>query len=389
MNRRAFLPLLAAAPGITAPSRAQVGTTVDDLEVFRVKVNARGDWIIARLRTTHRLYGIGDASHSGDDSTTLKLLREYFQRIRGNSPFQIEPFRRLMMDDVLRSGRAGVVAFSALEQALYDLQARALGVPAYTLFGGMIHEQIRHYANINRATVNRTPEGFVEQAVLAVKAGFTAVKMAPFDGMPRDDAAKAAAHTEFGIECIAQVRKAVGPNVFLLVDAHSNFDIDDGLELAAKLEPFHLGWLEEVTRSLEGLAEINSAARMPTAGGEWIYGVKGFLPYITARAVDIVMPDVKNCGGMLELKKIAAMAEGAGLTVAPHGPASPVGNFAAAHVCATLPNFTLLEMAFNEVPWRANLINPPEVYQNGSLDLSDGPGLGVRLNEGIAFKHAV
>ena len=99
---------------------------------------------------------------------------------------------------------------------------------------------------------------------------------------------------------------------------------------------------------------------MPTAGGESIYGVEGIYPYIKAEAVDIVMPDVKVCGGLLEVKKIAALAEGAGLLVSPHGPASPVGNAAAAQVSATIPSFNILELAYGEVPWRADVIDPPE-----------------------------
>ena len=252
----------------------------------------------------------------------------------------------------------------------------------------MIHERIPHYANINRGTVSRTPEGFLQQAELAVKAGFETIKMGPFDGMPRGNSEKAEAHTKVGIECVAAVRKAIGPKYRLLVDPQSDFDIPKGLELAKALEQFQLGWLEEVTSSIEGLAEINKAAKMPTAGGESIWGVRGFFPYIAGKAVDIVMPDVKYCGGMLEMKKIASMAEGAGLFCAPHGPASPVGNVSAAHVCAGMRNFLVLELGFNEAPWRAELVDPPEVFKGGSLATPESPGLGIRLNDAMVRKHA-
>ncbi len=123
---------------------------------------------------------------------------------------------------------------------------------------------------------------------------------------------------------------------------------------------------------------------MPTSGGESIHGVAGFFPYVKAEAVDVVMPDVKVCGGMLELKKIAALAEGAGLITSPHGPASPIGNLSAAHVIATIPNFNILEFSFGEVPWRAELIDPPEQVTNSALTLSTRPGLGIQLNEKTA-----
>ena len=135
---------------------------------------------------------------------------------------------------------------------------------------------------------------------------------------------------------------------------------------------------------------INREAKMPTAGGETIYGVRGFYPYIAARAVGIVMPDVKYCGGVFELKKIAALAEGAGLSVAPHGPASPVGNVVAAHVCATLPNFHILEFSYGEAPWRAEVIDPPEDFlKGGYLALTDRPGYGIELNEKVLAAHKV
>src|SRR5215831_5417816 len=118
---------------------------------------------------------------------------------------------------------------------------------------------------------------------------------------------------------------------------------------------------------------------MATAGGESLYGAKAFFPYITAGSVDILMPDVKYSGGMLELKKVGSLCEAAGLKVSPHGPASPVGNAAAAQVCATMPNFLILEFSYGEVPWRAELIEPPEDATRGHLQVTTRPGLGIRL----------
>jgi len=227
----------------------------------------------------------------------------------------------------------------------------------------------------------------------AVQSGFDAVKLAPFDEMPRDlsDHARIEEFTRQGIACASAVRSAIGPKADLLIDVHSHLDVERGLDLARRLEPLHLFWLEEVTPAtpVENLARINREAPMPTAGGESIRGVKNFYPYIQAGAVDVVMPDVKVCGGMWEMKKIAAMAEGAGLLVSPHGPASPVGNVAAAHVSATLPNFHILEFSFGEVPWRAELIDPPEQLSAGVLPLAERPGFGIDINEKTARKYAV
>jgi galactonate dehydratase len=173
----------------------------------------------------------------------------------------------------------------------------------------------------------------------------------------------------------------------LLIDAHSHFDLTRGMDLLRRLEPLNLFWLEEVTRPVADLAAINEAAPMPTAGGESLFGLQENLDYIRAGAVDILMPDVKYCGGMLELKKVAAMAEGAGMPVSPHGPASPVGNVAAAHVCVGLPNFQILEFSHGETDWRAELIDPPETLAKGMLTVSERPGFGIRMNEKTAARH--
>ena len=320
-------------------------------------------------------------------------LRQFFERMKGRSIYDVEYLRSIGMPEAERNKLPAAVAMSALEQCLWDIRGKVLGVPAYDLFGGRIQQRIRMYANINRSTDPRTPDDFAEMAGRAVAAGFDAVKLAPFDEMPRDlsHAAVIEEFTQRGIACAEAVRKKIGPKVDLLIDAHSHFDLKRGLDLARRLEPLNLFWLEEVTPAVpvENLAAINRGAKMPTAGGELILGVKGFYPYIKAEAVDIVMPDVKFCGGMLELKKIAAMAEGAGLLTAPHGPASPVGNVAAAHVCATMPNFHMLEFSYGEVPWRAELIEPPERIVESALPLTDAPGFGIELNEKTAAKYAV
>jgi galactonate dehydratase len=318
--------------------------------------------------------------------------------LRGKSIFDVAWFRRASAP--VRVGNGGYfgrtpsgVAASAIEQCLWDLQGQALGLPAWQLFGGRIRDRLRLYANINRSTEDRTPAGFAANARRAVAAGFDAIKLAPFDDMPAkvSDRAQLDHFMQLGIDCAQAVRDAIGPQRDVLVDVHSHFNRQDGLALAGRFDPLKLYWLEEVCppEPLEDLAAINRAATMPTAGGEGIHGVKGFYPYIKAEAVDIVMPDVKVAGGMLELKMIAALAEGAGLMCSPHGPASPIGNAAAGHVMASVPNFEIFEFSFGEVPWRSELVDPPERVENGALILPDRPGLGYTINEKLAAKYAV
>jgi galactonate dehydratase len=375
-------------------SVAQKGNTkltVDSLEVFHVKVNHRGNWTIARLKTAGGITGLGDASQSSKDDQTIAYLKQFSELLRGRSIFDIEWFRGATDPVVLQHGAPAAVAASSLEQALWDIRGKVFGVPCYEFFGGRIQERIRLYANINRSTTDRTPEGFARMAEKAAAASFDAVKLAPFDEMPHSltDQVRIEEYSRSGISCAQAVRQVIGDRRDLLIDVHSRFDLTNGLELARRFEPLHLFWLEEVTQSDADLPAINTAAKMPTAGGESYHGVAGFYPYIKAESVDIIMPDVKVCGGMLELKKIAAIAEGAGFLTAPHGPASPVGDVSAAHVVATVPNFNILEFSYGEVPWRAELISPPEEVSNGALALSNRPGLGITLNEKTAAQYAV
>ena len=388
--------LLQSLPILPAAAFAQQGSvskiTITGLEIFRIKVNRRGDWVIPRLQTSAGVTGMGDASQSSDDKRMLEFLSQFFSAIKGQSIYAVERLRGIGMPEAQRSGLPAAVAMSALEQCLWDILGKVHGVPVYDLLGGRIQPRIRLYANINRSTDPRTPDGFAAMASRAVGAGFDAIKLAPFDEMPRNlsDGNAIETFAARGVECARAVRQAIGRDRDLLIDVHSHFDVARGRELMERMEPLNLFWIEEVTpaKPVENLAAIRRTGKIRTAGGEVILGVKGFYPYIRGEAVDVIMPDPKFCGGLLEMKKIAAMAEGAGLLVSPHGPASPVGTMAAAHVCATVPNFLILEFSYGEVPWRAELIDPPEQIADRGLPLSTRPGLGITLNERTARKYA-
>ena len=388
MRRRQFFSCAASAS--LAPLPRLWGApkiTITELEIFRVPVNRRGAWLLPRVLTSAGISGIGDASH-GHDERTVPLLRQFFELVRGRGIDSVEFLRQQAEPVAIREGVTGGVALSGIEQCLWDIAGKAYGVPVYSLLGGKLRDSVRNYANINRSTDPRTPAGFASMAERAIAAGFDAVKLAPFDEMPRNpDDATAEEYTRRGIECAAAVRKQIGPGNDLLIDAHSHFTVDRGLDLARRLEPLKLFWLEEVTPGIEGLAKINSEAKMQTAGGEQRFGVRDFYPYVRGGAVDIIMPDVKACGGMLALKEIAAFAQAAGIPVSPHGPASPVGNVSAAQVCVTMPNFLILEHSYGEVPWRAELIDPPEkIERGGRMQVSSAAGLGIAINEKLVRK---
>ncbi len=394
MRRRDLVRWIGAAPLLAAAgaSRADHKVRITGLEVlFFPEANLRGGWLVTRVRTSAGRTGLGDASHSYKDAVTASAIRRLFSSMEGRTVFEVERLRQLARPEIARLGRPAVIALSALEQCMWDLQGQLLGVPTYELFGGNLNARLRNYANVNKASADRTPDSFARLAEIAIGDGLRAVKLAPFDEIQiRMEPAAIDRLMDHGVACTAAVREAIGRDSMLLIDVHSRLDLTRGLDLARRLRPYDLGWLEEVTpaKPIDAMAAINRAAPMPTAGGENLHGVQEFLPYVSGRAVDIVMPDVKYCGGMLELKEIAAVAHGAGLQVAPHGPASPIGNVAAGHVCATMPNFHCLEYSHGDVPWRATLVEPREELSRGDLVLSDRPGFGIALNEKTVKRYA-
>src|SRR5690349_619217 len=160
--------------------------TIERLELFLVPVNQRGAWLLARITTKSGLTGIGDGSHGGPDQGKIRLIRQFFETVRGRSVYDVEYLRRTTLEDVLKGGSSAAISMSAIEQCMWDIQGQAAGLPCYELFGGALETKIRNYANINRSTTFREPSGFAAMAAKAVGAGFTAIKLAPFDDMPAD-----------------------------------------------------------------------------------------------------------------------------------------------------------------------------------------------------------
>ena len=389
MTRRDWLGLasIGALPSVLQGARA-TNDSVQSLAIYSTQVGPRA-WVLLELTTAGGLTGLGDASANERlPRNGASVARDLFETVRGRSPFDVERLRGAAMETVARAipsaKRHTVATCSGMEQCMWDLQGKVLGLPCCELFGGPLRRSIRNYANINRATrgEHRTAAGFAENARRSVRAGFDAVKLAPFDHMARNetDPARYEEGVSRGVGFVKAVREAIGPDRDLLIDGHSRFDASQAIEVGRKLESVDLYWMEEMCRDTADLRRFNDAVELQTAGGESLWGVEEFFRYIRSGAVDTVMPDVKFCGGMYELKKIAAMAEGAGLACSPHGPASPVGNMAAAHVCATMPNFDILEMAYGEVPWREASVRPAERVESGYLTVPDRPGIGYEMN---------
>lgn len=402
MNRRSFLGLgtsaallAAASPSLDAAPRLKLTR----VELLPVRATSRTVWLIVRLHTDAGLTGLGEASDAfGYANTTAQdaarmeaELQRFFEIVKGRSPLDIGAYRQRGWAMAERGGLVPATAFGAIEQALWDLAGKALDVPTYALFGGRVRDALTVYANINRATTRRTPEGFAATATAAVKDGFRAVKGAPWDGFPPAGSPEAAieAAVENGIACAVAMRDAVGPDVDVMVDCHSFFDVARAVRVAERLEPLKLAWYEEpvAPTRLDETRAIRRRITQPMAAGEILFGVAGFAGLCHDRTVDVIMPDVKHCGGLLELTRIAAAAEQNGVQVAPHNPSGPVSTAAAVQVGAVLNNFRLLEFQWGEVDWRGSVVAPAERFIDGTLHVPDRPGFGIELDDRVVRAH--
>ena len=399
-NRRQFLKKVSATSAglflcpnqlLSQATTADKNVTVSGIEVATVSVTNRTNWIIVTLLGSNGIKGLGEASVGR--RTEIDELGEFYSLIRGKSPFEIQRYRQLGWNKASTGSRTIATAFSAIEQALWDLISKSLNVPFYDLMGGKLNEALPVYANINRATSQRDPMGFAENAVSAVNNGFKAIKAAPFDGFPSLDseAEEINSARKLGVECIYAMREAVGEDIAIKIDAHSFFDTDLAISVAHELDAANLSWFEEpvAPTQTENTRIIHDTIPQKIAGGEFLFGVAGFKPLCEASAVDIIMPDVKHCGGVWEAIKISAFAEAHGIMVAPHNPSGPVSTAASAALCAAIPNFDVLEYQWGEQPWRRRLVKPMETFVDGSIIPSDLPGFGIEIDDRVFQAHRI
>lgn len=350
-----------------------------------------GGWLFVQVETDDGLVGLGEASQGGDDLVEVCVEKRLKPYLIGRAPRGIEPLTAGMVALTSRDGRAAATALSGVEQALWDIWGQSLGRPIWALLGGRHRDRIVLYANVNRRTYDRTPAGFAESACLAVADGIRAVKCAPFDGVSyrQPDRGENRRGVALGVARVAAIREAVGPDVRVMVDCHSRFDVPTAIEVARELAPLRLDWIEEPVADddLDGLERIRESIEIPLAGAEALIGRDGFWETLRRRVLDVIMPDVKHCGGILEMRKIAALAETARVSVSPHNPSGPVSTLASVHLCAAIPNFLALEYPWGEVSWRDQLLTPGEVVENGSIAVPDRPGLGYALSTDVARAH--
>ena len=357
---------------------------VTGVKTFLVHPGGGKHWLFVKVETDAGVHGWGECYTQADRDRTIALQAEQLGRyLVGRDPFAIKHFTTTMYLDW--AGKRGSMEFycalSGLEQALWDIVGKATNQPVYNLLGGPCRERIRVYAN-GWGGGARTPEAIGAAAAAVVARGFTALKFDPFPGPWREIIGRA--EEREAVARVRAVREAVGPEVDILVEVHRRLGPEPAARVAAALTPYDPFWYEEPvsSRQLGALVEARRRIDLPLVAGEELYTKLDFRPLFEFGAVDIINPDVCNCGGILELKEIGAMAEPYAVAVAPHNyNSTTVGLAATVHVAACMPNFLITEYFVNWEEAGASIARPPLLAKNGYIELPTTPGLGLELDE--------
>ncbi len=389
------------------------------------------DWTIVRIETDEDLQGYGE-SYFAPGLTAI--IAELGLLLVGEDPRDVRRlFRRMQMAASGAGSVAGIVynAITGIETALWDLCAKAAGVPLYRMLGGKFRSNVRIYADCHAgeglesldclmrsrsptrqlSAECRRPANYFEetsdeilftpemyrQRAREMKAGaFTALKFDVDVPNPyaRDvhNRCLSSREIDYMLSLIAGAREGAGPEIDLAIDCHWRFSLKDARILAKECEAFRLMWLEDPLPPWAQIEfrELRLSSTTPIATGENLYLFEGFRPLLEQQCLSVVSPDLQKVGGLNEARRIAEYADSFTVPVAPHNISSPIGTLAAVHFCASIPNFLALEFHASEVPFWNDLVlgDPGKLIVEGHIAVPEGPGLGVQLNEEAARKYA-
>jgi len=390
MKRRAFLSAAAAlGPLATAPVFSQdrgagLHLKITGLKTFVVNVGSV-NWVFVKIHTNQGLTGLGEGSVTSKEATIAEAIREHERFLVGKDPTEIERLWQAMFRyPRWRGGPVLNSAISAVEIALWDILGKAVGLPVYRLLGGACRDRIRMYVHAG----GQTPEEAARNALAVCERGYTALKWAPFE--PRQNTISARDQVRRAVARMEAQRKALGDDFDILIDAHGRLTPVVAAEACQALEPLRPFFVEEPTQpeDLDTLAWLGARTHVPLATGERLFTKYGFADLCARHLVSYVQPDVVHAGGILECKKIGAIAEAHSIEVTLHNPQSEVSTLASLHVDACTPNCVIQEMVDNRAPWIKDLFFGGALrIKNGYAELPDRPGLGVDLDEKVAAQH--
>ncbi len=328
-----------------------------------------------RVDTDEGIAGWGEAVLEGKSRTVETALHEYERFLLGQDPRRIEHiWQALYRGNFYRGGPILTSAISGIEQALWDILGKSLGVPVYQLLGGAVRERVRLYARAD----GDTPEECHAAATWARERGFTMVKTGVSRMAHALETPGWLAHEVARIEAI---RDALGKDLDLAVDFHGRLGPAMSIWLARELEPYTPIFIEEpcLPENVDTLATVARATTIPVATGERLFTKWGFREVLEKQAAAVLQPDLAHCGGILEGRKIAAMAECYFAAIAPHNPLGPVNLAASVQLAACTPNFLVQEFA----TLGEGYLERPFVARDGYIDLPAAPGLGVEPDEAL------
>ncbi|MGN6353049.1 MAG: mandelate racemase/muconate lactonizing enzyme family protein [Parafilimonas sp.] len=414
-SRRSFLSKTAIAAAIAplaplsgfgktyqeAIDKTPMYSPPSDLKITDVKCGYIRGSLFVKIYTNQDIWGCGE----GVDAIpgTYYLVKNFGMRLRGKSPLNVHR----LFEDIRRQGffqgaQSGmyVAVLSAIETALWDLAGKALNLPVYQLLGGKFRDKIRVYCDTALYQRNLPqPADFAAAAKKATGMGFNAIK---FDLDQANDPNKYDAYNwtaspgelQRMYDQIAAAREAVGPKNDILVDMHGRYDAVTAQAISKRLEPLNLLWLEEPipAENVEAYKLITESTSTPIAAGENHYLAYGFRRLLEIGGVDIIMPDLQKCGGLGEGQRIANLANLYYTPFAPHMVASFLGAMASCHVCASVPNFLILEWQsyFHTDPMFKEIVTyDGEWVKDSFITLSEKPGIGVEINEEGMKKYAI
>ena len=371
------------------------GDRVAALRLAVLNVSAKTNWSFVVVRTAAGREAWGEASLNAWERMLRGAVDWVAERIVG-LPLA-EASARLAVSPGAPGGLVQATAVSASQQALLELMARDAGTTWQAPLGPCRRERLRAYANINRATTDRRPEGFAATARRAAALGYTAFKAAPFERVSRATCgtAEGAAGIRHGIDCLFALREAIGPQARLMVDCHWRFDETRAHEVLRALAPVRLHWFEcplpESPPHWDATRRLRAAARdqgVLLAAAEMQIGTAGFQPLLAAGLYDVVMPDVKYCGGPWEMLRIAQQAHDAGVQCSPHNPTGPVCSLHSLNVAAVAPACDMIEIQFDESPLFEALLpgqHPPLV--DGAFAVPTRPGWALQPALALLDRH--
>jgi L-alanine-DL-glutamate epimerase-like enolase superfamily enzyme len=356
-------------------------------------------FVFLKLRTACGIEGVGEAYAATFGPKVIAAMIEdvFARRFLGRDPFQIESIWRETYGSgfTLRPDASMMGVLSALEMACWDIIGKAVEQPIYNLLGGRVHERLRSYTYLYPADGEgdefyHDAQRSAQRAAEYVKLGFTGLKFDPTGGYsaydPRQPTQEALERT---VRLVRLVREAVGGKADLLMGTHGQFSTSGAIRLARQLEAYDPLWFEEPVppEMPEQMALVARATTIPIATGERLTTKYEFARVLSTGAANILQMNLGRVGGILEAKKVAALAEVHYAQIAPHLYCGPIVGAANIQIATCSPNFLILESIQRWGGFHAQLLKKPIVWEDGYVIPSTAPGLGVELNEAVALAH--